>query len=133
MNVSQPTSQHRSRVLILWASQITAFILVLLYVGLHTGRAAQLPRIFLQGTILAQCGLAAAFAVFGRWQPHFRMACSAAIVVGGVLAIEVANELSYRLMGARTQRFEMFLMIALFALLLWAVMQVPFWLVRLFL
>src|SRR5258707_15450079 len=76
MNVSQPTSQHRSRVLILWASQITAFILVLLYVGLHTGGAAQLPRIFLQGTILAQCGLAVAFAVFARWQPHFRIACS---------------------------------------------------------
>src|SRR5258705_12002395 len=99
MNAITSLTRHCWMMVCFWAVQIAAFISVLLCVVLEIGPSSEWPTVVVLGTILAQCGLAAAFAVFGRWRLFFRMVCSATVVLGGVLAIEVADDLPSGLRG----------------------------------
>jgi hypothetical protein len=122
--------RYRQRVTLSWACfwvmQVSGFLGALLYVAFRLGSANPWDRIILLGTILAVCCLVSAGTVMGTWPVSVRTVVGATIVIGGILAIEMAETFEQQ----RAFRLENSVFIALFGLGLWSVIQVPFWTAR---
>jgi hypothetical protein len=121
MSDSSPSS-HRFWIACFIALQLIALCTALVFIAAGPGILFPWPRVMVLGTLLSQCLLAAAWAVMGNWRLALRMACSAGTVTFAILAIGAAEELP---------RLENTVIIELFALTLWAIIPVPFWLARL--
>src|SRR5437870_3647825 len=122
-----PRPSTSRQVMVVWIGvmQVVAFGACLLIVSTHFRSPQAWPVVVVFGTVLAQCSLAAAIAVFSRWGFIQRMLGSATVVVVGGLVLIGAS-------GPPGRAEDLFLF-SLFALLLWALIQLPMWLSRLLL
>src|SRR6478609_4499730 len=91
-------ANRRTIVVCIGVFQVLAFGVAVSSFASHWGVPEPWPTVVAFGTILAQCSLAAAFAVFGSWRLLTRAASSAAVVVAGGVVIVAAE--------ARTWRFQ---------------------------
>src|SRR5262249_32982737 len=102
--------------------QLSVYGIALFVAANNFGPPNPWPTIALFGVVLGQCCLAAAFTVFGPLSFPIRLLLGALIVIAGGLFIIAP-------IGPPPHFYDVVLF-SLFALLMWAIIQLPLWLCR---
>jgi hypothetical protein len=125
INDLRSNTRRNVAIVIFCLLQSAAYIAALVAVSAARGRFSPWPTVITFGIVLAQCALVATFTVFGTWRFSLRVAASAVLVILGAGLVMLADD--------SPMRSGDFVLLGLFALVMWGTQQLPLWCCRLLL